>query len=169
MSVEQDSVVSGRLTPSSASFEERLAALRGSEWGERLSDEQATALLRYFEAFQAPRGAEVLAEGSGGATLGLLLRGRLRVLKRDFYGVSRSLGDVGASNTFGEMSFFDGHPRSASLVAADDIEVLLLSRERYEAMAAEAPGVALALLEQVTRSLSEALRRVSDRSVQHLL
>lgn len=144
-------------------------ALRRSEWCNTLSDAQIAGLAPYFTHEPVAHGRYLFNEGQAGSSVGLLLRGLLGVTKRDYYGDEKILNEVAPGDTFGEMSFLDGQPRSASLRAVEESEALVLTRESYERLIAEQPTLAVALLEQMCRSLSSRVRRLTERSVQYLL
>ena len=59
------------------------------------------------------------------------------------------------------MAFFDGKPRSAHIVAREDVEILCLEIDRFEQLAAWRPRVAQRLLLDLGRVLSLRLRRLN--------
>lgn len=62
-------------------------------------------------------------------------------------------GDV-----FGEMSFVDGSPRSATVVANEDSEVYRMSFDRFESLMEEKPGLAARFLMGFMRVLVRRLQ-----------
>ena len=52
---------------------------------------------------------------------------------------------VHAGSVIGEMGLLRGAPRSATAQAVDDVELLVLTRERFEQAAREEPGFEAAL------------------------
>ena len=62
-------------------------------------------------------------------------------------------GDV-----FGEMSFADGSPRSATVVANEDSVILRMSFQRFEALMKEKPGLAARFLLGFMRVLVQRLQ-----------
>jgi CRP-like cAMP-binding protein len=155
--------------PSALSTEEAARALRAADWAATLGEEHLSGLARHFRAFHVARGADLCAEGDPGLYMGVLVGGLLKVSKRDYYGNDRSFGLVEPGDTFGEMSFLDGHTRSASLRCAEDAELLVLTQQGYGSLVRDEPTLAVALLEQLCRALSARVRRLTDRAVQQLL
>lgn len=155
--------------PSALSTEAAADVLGASEWGERMGRDQILALTRYFRPYHVARGVALCEEGDPGLYMGVLVSGFLKVGKRDYFGEEKNLGGVEPGSTFGEIAFLDGQPRSASLRATEEAEILLLTRSAYEALTSEEPALAVALLQQMCRCQSARLRRLTDRSVQHLL
>jgi CRP-like cAMP-binding protein len=62
-----------------------------------------------------------------------------------------------AGDFFGEISLFDGRPRSATIVAVDDVVLLTISWPDFEALL-DLPYVARAAL----KSLAERVREAHD-------
>jgi CRP-like cAMP-binding protein len=65
---------------------------------------------------------------------------------------------VGSGTVIGEVAFFDGQPRSADITAAGDVELLVLSYESFEQLAAADPPLAQLLLLDLGRFLAQRLR-----------
>ncbi len=79
-----------------------------------------------------PPGATVVEQGDPGDLLCIIVHGTVEV-RRD----GRSVAQMAAGSYFGEISLIDGQPRSATVVAVDDVVLLTLSfrpASRMEAM-----------------------------------
>lgn len=61
---------------------------------------------------------------------------------------------VRAGGFFGEMALIDGGPRTATVIAATPMEVLVLSRSEFDAVLDQVPSVA----RQVLHALGERIR-----------
>ncbi|PYO63882.1 MAG: hypothetical protein DMD28_00785 [Gemmatimonadetes bacterium] len=66
---------------------------------------------------------------------------------------------MGEGEFFGEMALVDDEPRSAHVIAMEDSTLLVLRREDFQGILKQTPGIALALL----RELSRRLRRVDEK------
>ena len=98
----------------------------------------------------------------------LIARGKASVVKGDqSYGM-KYLATLGPGKTFGEMALFDAEPRSASVVATEKTLLLVLTKEGFEALAAEMPQLALRLVMKLARMMSERLRKTSGALSEHL-
>jgi CRP-like cAMP-binding protein len=62
----------------------------------------------------------------------------------------------GPGELVGEQSAIDGEPRSASIVAVEEVEALVLTHQGFLAFLADHPPAALALLRILSRRLREA-------------
>jgi CRP-like cAMP-binding protein len=67
-----------------------------------------------------------------------------------------------ARTLVGEISVLDGRPRSASVVALDDVDGVLVSGDRFRAFLRTNPDAALELLSNVVSRLREADRRRAE-------
>lgn len=97
-------------------------------------------------------GATVVREGDPGDTLCIIAEGTVEVHKH-----GRVIAEMTAGDFFGEISLFDGRPRSATIVAVDDVVLLTISWPDFEALL-DLPYVARAALE----SLAERVREAHD-------
>jgi CRP-like cAMP-binding protein len=72
--------------------------------------------------------------------------------------VEQVLAKLGPQDFFGEMSLFDEEPRSATVQAATEADVLLLDRHSLHQLFENQPRAAAALFYQVVRVMSARLR-----------
>jgi NTE family protein len=99
------------------------------------------------------RGETLIKEGAAADHLYIVNFGLFEVDDPD----GRAVALIGAGQLIGEIGFFAGEPRTASVVAARDSEVLAISRDGFEALAARIPE----LHHAVSRSLSRRLMRLA--------
>lgn len=80
----------------------------------------------------------VCRKGEPGDALYVVISGKLKVTAESDDGRELIVAILDAGETFGEMSLLDGKPRSASVVAVHDSELLVIHRLDFlEAVAAE--------------------------------
>jgi len=131
-----------------------LADLTDSEWSD---------LLNHMERRGFAPGAQVLKAGDSDRTLYLVAAGAVEVVSESANSRKR-LALIKAGSVFGEMAFFDGAPRSASVYAVDAVEVLALHQEAFQLLAAWRPRIALKLAMDLGRVLSLRLRQTNQRA-----
>ncbi len=94
------------------------------------------------------KGATIIHEGTTGSYAYLIISGSVEVSKQ--VGDEKlALSRLVKGNIFGEMSLVDDKPRSATIVALEDTEVKVITRERFETMLEQNPRGVIPLLKQV--------------------
>jgi CRP/FNR family cyclic AMP-dependent transcriptional regulator len=100
-------------------------------------------------------GDVVIAAGEQDRALYLLVDGWLKAPS----------GVIHPITTVGEAAFLDGRPRAVTVRALTDGELLRLSFDGFEALAARDPGLGREILLDVGRILSARLRAAGDTSL----
>lgn len=67
-----------------------------------------------------------------------------------------------SGDIFGEMSFIDDLPRSASAYAVEETELLIFKRTDFDRMIEEDPRFAIKVLINISRIISQRLRRTDE-------
>jgi CRP/FNR family cyclic AMP-dependent transcriptional regulator len=130
---------------------------------EPLSDERLQPLARAATLLQVDKNAVVLREGDSTENVYFVLRGSLRVLVSDPDGREVILSLLGAGELFGEMGVIDGLCRSATVVASEPSDLVVIAKADFKRCLAENFDVSLAIM----RSLVHRLR-VADRNIESL-
>lgn len=99
------------------------------------------------------QGEEIFAEGESGDALYLVLEGKVRVHHSD-----RVIAELGERECFGEMAILDAAPRSATVTAVDNTNLLKISREDFQEIMSEKPEIALGIIKVLSRRLRSAIR-----------
>jgi CRP-like cAMP-binding protein len=104
-------------------------------------------------------GLALVQAGEHDRALYLLTEGTIGVrLPRD----EGAFKTIDAPSVLGELAFFDGRPRSATLDAVTDVEVVRLDADAFARLSTEAPQLAQAMLLDLARILALRLRMASD-------
>jgi CRP/FNR family transcriptional regulator, cyclic AMP receptor protein len=98
-------------------------------------------------------GHVIARQGEIGTGFFLIASGGVRVV-RD----GQETASLGPGEFFGELSILDGKPRTAQVVAAGPTVCLALASWDFEAVVAEEPAVAMAVL----RALASRLRSLTE-------
>ena len=113
----------------------------------------------FCETLEVAEGLAVLQAGEEDRALYLITEGTLAVrLPR----AETPFKAIEAPAVVGELAFFDGKPRSATLEAVTDVEGARLSAEAFERLSAAEPDLARAMLLDLARILAMRLRLASD-------
>jgi CRP/FNR family transcriptional regulator, cyclic AMP receptor protein len=127
-----------------------------------LDDEAATALRSSMAEARLRRGDVLFHEGDSGDKLYIVLDGKVKLGRTSSDGRENLLAILGPGQMFGELSFFDPGPRSATATAVTDVELKSLSHEALSPVLAEHADVALALLHQLAGRLRRTNEVVGD-------
>ncbi|MBI3770242.1 MAG: mechanosensitive ion channel family protein [Deltaproteobacteria bacterium] len=150
----------GRALADAASLEqERVAALRQVDFLSELDDDDLAVLSPWLRPLAFGRGELVCREGEAGDTFFVLLQGDVEVVARGAADGETHVADLRAPAFFGEMSLLTDEPRSATVRATSDIELLIVAREGFERLFKSRPSVAAA----ISRALAERQSGLRDR------
>jgi NTE family protein len=117
--------------------------LRDLELFQHLDDKTLLELAGELEWFALPGGATLFEYGGPSDALYVLKSGSLGAFKPDQQGEFRLDGVVAAGETVGELGLIVDQPRSATVRALRDSELLRLSRQGFENLVARHPEAML--------------------------
>jgi type VI secretion system protein ImpH len=86
-----------------------------------------------------PEQAVVVREGTPGTSLFLIQRGSVKVVQHETSGTEVRLATLQEGQLFGERAFLTGKPRTATIIALEETEVLELTRQTFDALLAKYP------------------------------
>jgi CRP/FNR family cyclic AMP-dependent transcriptional regulator len=128
----------------------------GDEFWASLGPDAASALAARGSLRVFARGQALMHEGQLADRVLLLRSGRVKVYSTTAAGKEVVLAVRGAGALVGELAAVDEAPRSASIVALERVEAVVLSSEDFRAFLIEHPTAALALLQILSRRLRDA-------------
>jgi CRP/FNR family transcriptional regulator len=105
---------------------------------------QQLAVRAVRKVFRA--GELLFSEGEACGGLHILAQGRVRLFKTSAKGREQVLAVNLPGETIAEIPVFDGGPYPASAVAVEDVEIVYISRQDFQAYCLEHPAVALKML-----------------------
>jgi CRP-like cAMP-binding protein len=111
-----------------------------------------------------PRGKIIFREGDPGQELFIVTKGRASAYLKQINGGDIRLATFAPGTVFGELATLDAGPRSASVVADDDVTCYVFSDQQFAVLAKDAPSVAIKLLLGLGGELRKASPRQSDHS-----
>jgi CRP-like cAMP-binding protein len=124
------------------------------------TDEQWEKLVAHSERRTFRAGDEVIRRGEIDRALYIVLAGDLEMRLSE--GRRSPVLRVPTGSVIGEIAFFDGKARSTTVRAATDVEVLRLSLDEFNALAAEDSSLARAMLFDLARILATRLRQTDE-------
>ena len=133
-----------------------------------LDDKDRAALAADLDVVRFPAGRVLFNYGDPGDSLYVIRSGEVEVFFKDDTGSRIVLDTAKAGDVFGELSLLDGGPRTASVVATQDLEALRVDRANLDHFLKRHPEATLDLLTAMGRRLratSEKLRHTASRNV----
>jgi MFS superfamily sulfate permease-like transporter len=113
-------------------------------------------------------GDVVFAEGDAGSEIFVVLRGSASVQLAQQGGGAIRLVSFSAGTVFGELALLNKAPRSATVLADGDLVCVVLTEAAFEALQHDHPAIAIKLITNLAREVSNSLRRAT-RTIQHLM
>jgi CRP/FNR family transcriptional regulator, cyclic AMP receptor protein len=113
-----------------------------------LSRRQLRRLVARTSEHEYSEGAAIVRQGTRGETVFVLLEGTARVVRG-----GRTVTRLSPGDFFGEIAVLDRRPRTADVLAAEPVKVLVLHRDDLKAILEDEPQAAWALLEALAGRL----------------
>ncbi|WP_375001030.1 Crp/Fnr family transcriptional regulator [Aeromicrobium sp. CTD01-1L150] len=127
-----------------------------------LDDDAAGALDASMSPVTLRRGEVLFNEGDDGNQLYVVIDGKIKLGRTSPDGRENLLAILGPGQMFGELSFFDPGPRSATATAVTDVDIKSLGHEALSPVLRAHPDVAMALLNQLAGRLRRTNEVVGD-------
>src|SRR3954451_6668124 len=137
--------------------------LRRAELLQALPDDALGDLAGHARRRRFRAGQVVFNEGDTGASLHVVRRGHLKVV-RPTHDDSLVLDRVEPGQAFGELAVLNSAPRTASVIAIEDCEPLEISKVDFERVLDEHPDAGRRMLAQLARSLTMAKEEVARKN-----
>ncbi len=133
-----------------------LEALRRVPFFEELTPEDLARIAKIGERRRYQAGSAIVTKDEGGGGLFVILEGTAQVE------TGGRLHTLGPGTFFGEMALLARRPRSATVTAAEPVEVLAIEAMYFRPFLIKNPSVAVTILEGVADRLREVQERIED-------
>ncbi|REJ82636.1 MAG: cyclic nucleotide-binding domain-containing protein [Planctomycetota bacterium] len=131
-----------------------------------MNSDELDAVFRLTESEDFAAGEEILTEGLAYQSLWIIVTGRCEVVKSGNGLEPNRLAELEEGAVFGEMSFFEKAPHSASVRALSDVSTMRLTRRRFEDLRKNCPAAADKIACNLVNILSTRLRRMDEWTCQ---
>lgn len=137
--------------------------IASSMLGHDLTTDECEMLSAAVDTRTLSKGDILFDEGSKDDTLYILITGKLEVLKMITDTQSVSIDILKEGSMTGELSFIDGNPHSMRLIAKKDSEVLMLHREKFEALVESQPLLTFHVMRSILRYSHKLQRKMNAK------
>jgi CRP-like cAMP-binding protein len=130
-----------------------------------LEKEEVEKTLPYFEVVKYEKGKIIFNEGDEGDSIGIILSGKLEVKKRtEFKGRQVIIASLKKGSFVGEMALAnENEPRSATVAASENSELIILSRDSLDSLIDQFPATGAKILKGLNQVLAIRLRKAVER------
>lgn len=137
--------------------------LRGLDVFSPLSDSQIESLARNSVIHRYSASEVLVRQGEAGDSLFTIKSGTVRVDVRDDKGRITTVDTIEADGFFGEMSLLTGEPRSASIIAETETEVVVVDKAAFAEVLKNDSNLPDALSRELNQRMQNAVVRASIR------
>ena len=121
-------------------------------------EELATGLRRRRYA----RGQVIFTQGDPGSSLCVIEEGRVRIAVGSDEGKELVLRVLGPGDFFGEMALLDDEPRSATVVAMENLEIMTIWRQDFLQILQQNFSITKKVLAELSNRLRDAASRIES-------
>jgi CRP/FNR family transcriptional regulator, cyclic AMP receptor protein len=137
-----------------ASYRQHLAAV---PLFAHCSGRQLDQILKVADEMTIVAGTPFITEGEMGREMFIIVNGRAQVTRH-----GEPVAELGRNDFVGELSVLRGSARNATVTAATDLDVLVLTANAVEPLLDEIPGLAKSLLFDVVGRLNREAGRAGE-------
>lgn len=140
--------------------------LRNFTFFSELNDTELETVAKIVNLKEYKISDTVFTDGEIGESVYLIRNGEVKACKKAPDGELFTLTLMKEGEIFGEMSFLDGRPRSATIIAISDLEVFVIERKDFESIVESNPWVIYKLLKNIVFSIHSIVRGMNTRYVE---
>jgi CRP/FNR family cyclic AMP-dependent transcriptional regulator len=137
-------------------------ALRTLPIFESLGEERLAPIARLASMRSVQRNNVILHAGDQTDNVYIVLVGSLKVLISDEQGREAILSMLSPGDLFGEMGVIDDHPRSATVIAVEPCELVVIPKIDFKRCLAENFDISLYIMRSLVRRLRNADRKIES-------
>ncbi|MBI5234308.1 MAG: cyclic nucleotide-binding domain-containing protein [Deltaproteobacteria bacterium] len=143
-------------------------ALRELHFFSDLSDEELDIISKIIGLKKFSIGETIFKEGENGKALYIIKKGEVKACKMASDGELFTLALMREGEIFGEMSFLDGRPRSATIVATSDVEIYMIEKQDFDTLIDHNPRIIYKLLKNIIFTIHSIVKGMNTRYMEML-
>ena len=122
-----------------------------------LKKSQLQGLAKSLVSRRYAAGQEIVTQGKGGAGLFIIVSGKADAIRMRSDGAQVVVNTFGPTDFFGELALLDDEPRTASVVATEETECLVLVQWDFLGMLRLDADMAVLILQELAKRFRRAL------------
>ena len=147
---------------------EEISVLKKLEIFSYFNEAELKAVSNILTEIDFLAGKEIFDEGAEGHTLFIIKSGEVKITKRDPEGREQVLTLLKEGDIFGEMSFLDGRPHSASVIAVHSTRILKLEKADFDVFLEDHPKAAYKIMKHIVFHVDMIVRKMNSTYVDML-
>lgn len=136
---------------------------------EHLSSSELDRMMKKVKCVRLDQGKILCKEGDPGTFMCFVVDGKLEIYKESASHTRVKISEIGKGKTIGDMAIIDHTPRSATVAAKTDVDLIILKKEDFDSILESDPHIGIKVLKGLTRLLSMNLRKTSSRLADYML
>ena len=133
-----------------------------------LDETQLHTICHILEIEHYAKGDVIFQQGDSPSHIRIIRSGRVRIIE-DMYGESMELYELNTGDCFGETSIISIHPHTASTIAMEDTELLVIPREKMFKLYDTDPKLFGWLVLNIAREACRRLNTTEDTMLHYAL
>jgi len=133
--------------------------IRSTALFRELSNDQLAEIWSRAKVHNLIRGGVLMRQGTPSDSVFVVVSGRFEAW---IEGQKSAIAEIGVGEPIGEIGFFSGAPRTATIIAARDSVVVELDRASFDDVARRVPAIYQTLLRALALRLTDSIRRVAS-------
>lgn len=110
-------------------------------------------------------GEVIMAEGEPGGTLYIIKRGEVKITKKLHNQEDVVLTILRENDFLGELSLLDGRNRSATAAAVTKAELVILEKNKFDALAKQSPACGYKVIKKIAIAIGSLLREMNEKFI----
>lgn len=145
---------------------EIVSMLRKVDILEQLKEEELLMLAEDLTSQLFAKNEVICRQGEEGSTFYIIKSGRVSVRLKQMDSGETEVAQLSAGAYFGEMSLLTGEPRSSTVKAAEDCELLCLDRESFAVLLRDNPPIAATMSGVIAERAAAKERHLKEHDTQ---
>ena len=138
-------------------FRDKIEFLKKVVLFEGVSDKALGKITGIMHEKKYPGGETVFNEGQEGKLLYIVKSGEVAIIKGD-----KTISRLGEGQFFGEMALLEEIPRTATVKAVKDSELILMYKVKFDELLADYPSAGVKVVRNLATMLSARVRQAHD-------
>ncbi len=140
--------------------------IRGINFFADITDDELKLIADIVEKKEFKTGDTVFNDSDEGTGLYIIKKGEVKACKMTPDGELFTLMMMKDGDIFGEMSFLDGRPRSATIIAVTDVESYIMNKADFDTLIEKYPMVTYKLMKNIIFTIHSIVRGMNTRYVE---